>query len=184
MEAKARAALAILERQPVQVLTSVADAIAAAEEPDDLDSALWGPAPTPAEVGVAAAKSATALARERAEVCSESLSRIEAARALGVSSQAVSQMLTAERLVGLRQGREWRFPTWQFSSRSDRDAGRGMLPGLAELVEAFPAGPVALSRWVVTPSSDLDGASPRELLSRGGVEAVVSLARSLTAAGW
>ena len=184
MEPKARAALASLERQPADVLAILAEAIEAAEEPDELDPELWGPPPTPAEAGLAAAKSAKALAQARAEVCARSLSRTQVAQALGVSAQAVSQRLEAKRLVAVRQGRELRFPAWQLPEEDDKEGSGGVLPGLPELIQVFPAGPVALSRWAVCPSPDLDGRSPRDLLARGDVEPVIALASALTAAGW
>lgn len=93
-----------------------------------------------------------------------------------MSQRAVLRRLKSGALVGLREGRGWRLPAWQF--RTDV----GVLPGLGELQQVFPGGVVTLSSWVHTPSVDLDGATPVAQLAAGQVKRVVQLARSLGAA--
>ena len=111
----------------------------------------------------------------RLRLAEGSLTRDAAARLLGVSPQAVSDMLDRGDLIGLKQGREWRLPEWQF----DADAPRGVLPGFREVVAAFPASVVALSRWMERENPDLGGSSPRAALQKGNTADVLRLVRAL-----
>ncbi|RJK92510.1 DNA-binding protein [Vallicoccus soli] len=109
-----------------------------------------------------------------------SLTRSDAAALLGTSEQAVTDLLEARRLLGLKQGRRWLIPAWQLNAETER----GVLPGLDRVAAHFPGGLVALSSWATTASPDLDGHTPAQALARGAVDRVVSVARSLSAAGW
>lgn len=144
---------------------------------DTLDEA-WGPAPSEREL--AEAQRIAELARESAltSALAGALTRERAAERIGVTPQAVSERLKAGKLIGLRRGREWRFPAWQF-------ADEGTLPLLDALIDAWPGTSLALSTWAVTPSVDLDGRTPAQaLMRRGGPERVLELARALGAAAW
>ncbi len=147
---------------------------------DALDPALWGQPPSRA----ASITGAVANIRKQFEVRRAleraSVGRDEAAELLGTSEQSITNALESHRLLGFRQGRRWLLPVWQF----DVETERGMLPGLGELAAVFPGGLFALSAWVQQPNPDLANQAPRQLLSRGKVEPVVSLAKTLTAAGW
>jgi hypothetical protein len=142
-----------------------------------LDPAGWGGAPDAHEVRAAAAANAVRLARERAGVAADALSREDVAELLGVSSQAVSNRIRQDRLVALRAGRRWLLPAWQF----DPESVDPMLPGIADLLGAWPGSPVALSRWATTPSRDLDGRTPAAALGDGQVREVVAAARAIGA---
>ena len=135
----------------------------------------WGPEPRPEAVAEATEWNAEVGLARRRELIAQSIGRDEAARLLGVSPQAVSDAIKRGRLIGLKEGREWRLPLWQFSP----DAPPGILPGLRELVAPFPAGIVALSRWAQTGSPDLAGLCPAAALARGRVAEVLALARTL-----
>jgi hypothetical protein len=135
----------------------------------------WGPEPSPEAVAEAVEWNASVGLARRRELIERSIGRDEAARVLGVTPQAVSDAIKRGRLIGLKEGREWRLPRWQFSA----DQPRGVLHGLRELIEVFPAGIVALSRWAQTDSPDLAGLSPVVALQRGRVAEVVQLARAL-----
>jgi hypothetical protein len=144
---------------------------------DPLEDA-WGPAPSDTELehaqraGEHATRAALTAALEGA------LSRETAAERIGVTPQAISERLKAGKLVGLRRGREWRFPAWQF-------AEDGTLPALGELIDVYPGTPLALSTWAVTPSVDLNGHTPAQALARrGGPERVLELAHVLSALAW
>jgi hypothetical protein len=108
------------------------------------------------------------VAERRRHLIARSLARHEAAGRLGVSAQAVSGMLDRGALVGLKEGREWRIPAWQF----DGESPTGVLPGLRDLASRFPGSVVSLSRWIERENPDLDGMTPRAALQRGNVEAV------------
>jgi excisionase family DNA binding protein len=80
--------------------------------------------------------------------------RLQAAELLGISPQRVTDKLESRRLVGIKVGREWRLPRWQF----DPDNTSGALPDLDVLQAAFPGGPVSLSRWIMRPHPEFTGA--------------------------
>lgn len=141
---------------------------------DTLDRA-FGPEPTKEAFAEAVAWNVSTGMERRRNLIEHSLSRDAAARRLGVSPQAVSDMLDRNDLIGLKQGREWRLPEWQF----DADSARGLLPGLREVVEAFPASVVALSRWIERENPDLQGSSPRAALQNGDAADVLRLVRAL-----
>ncbi|GAB7006855.1 hypothetical protein JCM18899A_43280 [Nocardioides sp. AN3] len=145
-----------------------------------LDTALWGREPSTTERRSASLANLRLEFEARRSVLEESLTRAEVAELLEVSEQAILDRLESGALVGLKKGREWRLPTWQF----DPDAERGFVPGLAELRAVFPGGVVTLSKWVTTPSVDLDDATPAGELAAGHVDQVVLAAKSLTAAAW
>jgi excisionase family DNA binding protein len=147
---------------------------------EDLDPALWGRRPSESEAALAAVTNLRKQFDRRRELENASLSRAEAADLLGTSEQAVTDYLESGRLLGLRRGRRWLIPAWQFHA----DTERGVLPGLSQLGRVFPGGVVAMSLWVTRPSADLGDRTPRDVLARGDVEPVVRVARSLTSAGW
>jgi hypothetical protein len=144
------------------------------------DAPPWGPPPTQDQLADAVLTNTRKSFAARRDVEGDSLSRSAVAAALGTSATAVTDRLEARKLVGLKRGREWLIPSWQLHA----DSKDGVLPGLAELIAAFPGGPVSLSAWVKKPAVDLDGLTPFEALGKGHVDAVVRLARQLSAAGW
>lgn len=169
------------------VLTTVSESaregfiIAVAGDPEDgLDTALWGPAPSPAERKEAALANLRRQYDIRRRVIEASLTRTETAELLDISEQAVLDRLEAGDLIGLKKGREWRLPAWQFNP----DAERGFVPGLARLREVFPGGAVSLTEWAVAPNVELDGSTPADELAAGHVEDVVRVAHTGTAAAW
>lgn len=179
--AQERAAAAVVrllsEASPPEV-----DAVAAAARPvaEELDDTLWGAQPPGLEVLAGAVANLRRQFAVRHRLEEQSLSRADAAELLRVSQQAVTDALESHRLLGFKRGRSWCIPAWQFSA----DTQNGVLPGLTELADVFPGGVIALSSWVVSAPPDLNGLSPRDLLEKGEVEAVVGLAGTLTAAGW
>lgn len=145
-----------------------------------LNPDLWGPEPTIEARRAAALRNLEAQYTARRKVIEESLTRPQAAGILGVSEQAVLDRLDAGDLIGLRQGREWRFPVWQFVA----DTERGFLPGLAELKRLFADGVVSLSEWVTSENVDLGDATPAQKLATGNVDDVHAVARAVTSAAW
>jgi hypothetical protein len=135
----------------------------------------WGPEPRPEAIAEAAEWNAEVGLGRRRELIAQSIGRDEAARLLGVTPQAVSDAIKRGAVIGLKEGREWKLPRWQFSP----DAPRGVVPGLRELVAHFPAGIAALSRWAQSENADLAGLTPVAALQRGRVAEVLALARVL-----
>lgn len=147
---------------------------------DDLDARFWGPAPDTAAVTRAVFDDLTDQFAQRRAVAAEGVSREEAAQLLGVTPQSITARLTSGKLVGIKVGREWRLPAWQF----DPDNPSGALPGLDVLQDVFPGGPVSLTRWVLAARPEFSGRSARDALARGDGAAVIEFARTLAATGW
>ena len=113
-----------------------------------------------------------------------SLSVSQAARLLGVNSSRVRQRLLSDppTLYGIKQGKSWCVPRFQFS-------GRKAIPGLATVVAALPPDlpPVTAYRWLTERHPDLyldseenQGVSPLNWLRMGRAPKVVAdLARDL-----
>ena len=89
---------------------------------------------------------------EYARLLTDSYSVEEAAAVLGVNGSRVRQRLTARprTLFGLKIGKSWRIPKFQFH-------GRRLIPGLEAVLPRLPASlhPVAVYRWLTSPSPDL-----------------------------
>ena len=175
-------------RSAVKALVNEADeselarleAAATAESPDDLDEHFWGPAPDSVTAVKAVFADLSDQFAQRRQLAANGISRDDAAELLGITAQSVTAKLASRKLVGIKVGREWRLPTWQF----DPDVPTGVLPDLDALQAAFPGGPVSLSRWVLTTQPEFDGRSAREEMILHGTTPVVELARVLTATGW
>lgn len=164
---------AAAERQAAYSRTPPRAAVAAERGGDP-----WGKPPSEAEVAAAAGRAERERAAALAADVEDSLTREQAAERLGITPQSVSERRKTGRLVGLRRGREWRFPRWQFS---DDDA----LPGLRELAAAYPGSTLSLSVWAKRPHVDLDGRTPsEELARRGGPGRVLALVEAISAAAW
>ncbi|MGK2316261.1 helix-turn-helix domain-containing protein [Gordonia rhizosphera] len=149
-------------------------------ENDDLDAALWGPGPTPTQRKEAALENLRRQFTARHAVVGHSLTRAEAAELLEVSEQAVLDRIKSGDLLGLKKGREWRLPLWQFNA----GCAHGFVPGLARLRDEFPGGLVSLTEWVTAPNVDLDGATPAQALAGDRVDEVIAVAAIATSAAW
>ena len=99
---------------------------------------------------------------------------------LGIAAQSVTSKLESGKLIGIKVGREWRLPRWQFNP----DNTSGALPDLDTLQAAFPGGPVSLSNWITRAHPEFDGRTPRDEIVIHGSAPVIKVARALTAAGW
>jgi hypothetical protein len=165
---------------PAELIGAFDDALAraATAEEQALDEKLWGPAPTADELARARRVAQRAQRDALAGVLEETLSRQEAAATLGISPQAVSKRHAAGSLVALSRGRELHFPGWQFSDGA-------AVPGLTDVITAYPGSPLALSTWANTPNPDLDRATPAQMLTRrGGVERVLEAIESISPTAW
>jgi hypothetical protein len=156
------------------------EAAATAESSDDLDERFWGPAPDSAASVKAVVADLSRQFSQRRRLAEDSISREDAAELLGIAAQSVTSKLMSGKLIGIKVGREWRLPRWQF----DPDNTSGVLPDLDVLQTVFPGGPVSLSSWVARAQPDFDGRTPREEMVIHGSAPVIKVARALTAAGW
>jgi hypothetical protein len=150
------------------------------DQPEELDEDLFGPAPSTVEVRAAELSQLRRRFADRRRIAETALTREEAAELLGVTAQAITDYLAKGQLVGIKNGRAWVLPSWEF----DPDVERGIVPGIARLRQAFPGGVVSLTRWVTRPSIDLGERTPRDALAAGDVDKVIDVASTLTAAGW
>lgn len=156
------------------------EAAATAESPDDLDERFWVPGPDSVTAARAVFADLSDQFAQRQQLAANGISRDEAAELLGIAAQSVTAKLAARKLVGIKVGREWRLPTWQF----DPDNSTGVLPDLDTLQAVFPEGPVSLSRWMLRAQPEFDGGNAREEMILHGSASVIDLARVLTAAAW
>lgn len=121
-------------------------------------------------------------AAKYAAMLASSLTITEAAALLGVSKSRIRQRIGERSLYGVRAGRQWRLPRFQF-------AGDEEVPGIAEVVRRMPVDvhPVSAENFFTLPNPDLyldeeeeQPVSPREwLLSGGSPETVAPLAEEL-----
>ncbi|TDK88370.1 DNA-binding protein [Mycobacterium paragordonae] len=147
---------------------------------DDLDESFWGPAPDSVTASKAVFADLTDQFAQRRRLAADSISRDEAAELLDVAAQSVTAKLATRKLVGMKIGREWRLPVWQF----EPEAPSGVLPDLDQLQAAFPGGLISLSRWMLCGHAEFDGRTPRDEMLLHGSAPVIAVARALTAAGW
>ena len=170
-------AAAVLEGSDgVSIANAVEDALGRATAADALEESLWGRRPTDAQVAHARRIGHAAEIEALEDALTDALSRDAAAVRLGISPQAVSKRLAAGALVALSRGRTRWFPAWQFHED-------GVLPGLADMIAAYPGTALALTVWATSPSADLDGLTPAQAMTRrGGLGRVVAAAQALAAA--
>jgi hypothetical protein len=182
LTARELAARLLCSPYPVALIGALEDALtqaAAAEEDDELDDTLWGPAPTDEQVADARRDAQRSLSEALHAALADSLSRDEAAQRLGITPQAVSKRLATGGLVALSRGREKRLPAWQFYE----DA---VLPGLPDVIGAYPGGALSLSAWATAPNPDLGDIAPAQALARrgGGVARVLAALEAIGPQAW
>lgn len=175
-----RASVAAVVRAATDAESDRLESAATADRDDGLDEKFWGPAPDSVTASHAVFTDLKEQFAQRHTLAAESISRDEAAELLAVTPQSITAKLSAGKLVGLKVGREWRLPRWQF----DPDDPAGVLPDLDTLQAVFPGGVVSLSRWMTGSQPGLDGRSPRVEMALNGSASVIALAQGLTAAGW
>jgi hypothetical protein len=175
-----RKAVAAVVNEADQSEVARLEAAAAAESLDDLDERFWGAAPDSVTVVTAVLADLSDQFAQRQQLADDGITRDATAELLGITAQSVTAKLAARKLVGIKLGREWRLPTWQF----DPDVATGVLPDLDTLQAVFPGGPVTLSQWMLKAQPEFDGRSAREEMIVHGSTPVIELAQVLTATAW
>jgi hypothetical protein len=175
-----RDAVAAVVNEADQSEVARLEAAAAAESPDDLDELFWGAAPDSVTAVAAVLADLSDQFAQRKQLAADGISRDATAELLSITAQSVTAKLAARKLVGIKLGREWRLPTWQF----DPDVPTGVLPDLDTLQAVFPGGPVSLSQWMLRAQPEFDGRSAREEMIVHGSTPVIELAQVLTATAW
>lgn len=168
------------EMQAVQsVQRAVGTFLAASPSSDDateVDVDEWGPVIPDEKVATLEQANLKLQVEHRRQELSASMSRTQAADLLGVSPQTVSEWVAQHKLVGIKDGREWRFPAWQFTP----DNAEPALPDLDRLVATFPGGEVSLSRWMNRPNDNFAGRTPAQEMARDS-DHVIAIVETLTA---
>jgi excisionase family DNA binding protein len=103
-----------------------------------------------------------------------SYSTQEAATRLGVTPQAVRKKAESKKLLGIKMGRDYRFPDWQFSSKT----ASGIIGRLEKVLAKNILDPLELGSWFVRKSDALEGMTPFEALDAGNVDDVVAAAEA------
>jgi len=178
-KARLRAELEALVNEADDSELARLEAAATAAPGDGLDERFWGPAPDSVTAAEAVVADLADQFAQRRDLAANSIGRAAAAELLSISPQSVTDKLESRKLIGIKVGREWRLPRWQF----DPDNVTGALPDLDVVQAAFPGGLVSLSRWIMRPNPEFDGRTPREELVAHGSASVIKVARALTAAG-
>ena len=118
-------------------------------------------------------------ATEFAVIITDSLSVPQVADLLEVDQSRIRQRLTERTLYGIKIGRAWRIPRFQFKDHRQ-------IRGLDQVLPQLPSTlhPVALRRWLSSASSDLElddeSVSPLEWLeATGDAATVVAIAHDL-----
>jgi excisionase family DNA binding protein len=109
---------------------------------------------------------------QRKTLLKDSLSVAEAATLIGRSRQSIERLRREGRLLALRVGNQWRYPSWQF----EPDSPGGVLPGMESVLRNLHLSPGGAAFWLLKPSERLEGLPPIELLRRNRSEAVIQLA--------
>lgn len=107
------------------------------------------------------------------------LSTEEAAKRLDVTQGRIRQRLNERQLYGIKVGKDWRLPLFQFTEH-------GLVPNIERVLPFVSRGlaPTALVRWLTRPDPDLEiegrAVSPLEWLLEGSdPEAVAELVEDL-----
>jgi len=108
----------------------------------------------------------------RERFTTESLSRHEAARALDLTDQQISNLVKDGHLLALEVRRNLRIPRFQFDPRQKK----GYLPGLQLVSNAYGGPPLAVLEWLTTRHPALDGKTPATALADGQLKRVLALA--------
>jgi len=141
-----------------------------------------GPEPTEAQRAGALRSSRCESEASLPRVRAASVTVKEAARLTGVTVEAVEATTAAGQLLTVAAAAGQRLvPTWQLATA---DLHGPALAGVADLVRDFPGNAVGVTLWACRPSADLAGRTSAQALTDGRADAVIEIARALTAAGW
>lgn len=147
--------------------------VATSAEPTDLPG-------LPARPSAAGLSSALARNEERRwaarrALYDTALSYPQAADRLGVSTNQVSNLVSAGELLAVDGPHGKRLPAWQLNA----DTPRGRLDGIAQVAARYPGGVVGLSAWMTSVHPSLGGRTPAGALADGDLDEVVAAARVL-----
>jgi hypothetical protein len=112
----------------------------------------------------------------RKTLLADTISTDEARVALGLTRQGVAERVKRKELFAIRQGRNFRFPLWQFKD----EHASGVIPGLSKALRAAKhLADIEIASWFVRPQPIFEGASPVSVLRDGDIERVVRALRAV-----
>ncbi len=113
----------------------------------------------------------------RSALLSDTLSTDEVREALRLGTrQAIAARVRRNELLAIRQGRELRFPKWQFEDSQPS----GVLPGLSDVLRAAAhLSDLEIASWLSREQQIFDGKAPIDVLRAGGADRVVSAVRGI-----
>ncbi|MDB5059062.1 MAG: hypothetical protein JWO59_2534 [Chloroflexi bacterium] len=114
--------------------------------------------------------------QHRRKLLKDALTTKQVADMFGASRQMPLDRLKAGNLVAVRDGGDWRFPSWQF----DPEGPDGVIDGLPTIIAALPASPMLRVGWLSTPHPAL-GMAPIDALRIGRLNQVLSEAQAVGA---
>lgn len=104
----------------------------------------------------------------------QGLSTPAAAERLALTPEGVRKRASRKELFALKLGRDYRFPAWQFASRSPD----GILAGLREILHVCVLDPLELAAWFERKTQALDDRTPIQALEEGDIADVVAAAEA------
>lgn len=126
-----------------------------------------------------AARVAARRSESAAALMAQSVTLADAARRTGSSQRYLQRLVRQGDALAFEAEGLLRLPVWQLQ-------GNGVspvVPGLRDLLNAFPGGLAALHRWALQPHVDLHGRTPAQGLQREKTATVIALASAIAAAG-
>lgn len=120
-------------------------------------------------------KSEQEITKTRTKLLMESISVDEASELVRRSRQNLERLLKNHKALALRVGKQWRYPKWQF----DIDQPGGIVPGIAGVLQKLHLSPFGVALWLTMACSHLQGQRPIDLLRKGRVEDVLTVAEAL-----
>jgi hypothetical protein len=126
----------------------------------------------PGEAPAMVARAEAQATQARRAILRECLSAAAAARLTRRSRQSLERFRRAGRVVALREGNQWLYPSWQFTP----DATGGIVDGLEGVLKELRLSPVGAAHWL-TSQHDRLKTSPIRLLRSGRSREVLGAAR-------
>ena len=111
------------------------------------------------------------------ELLQDSITSTEVVELIRCANRStVKNRREAGKLIGLKNGRGYSYPTWQF----DPEGSEGVVEGLPEVIGAMDeVSDFAKLNWLSSPHAVFDGQTPIQKLKQGEVKAVVIEARAV-----
>jgi len=121
------------------------------------------------------ADNAVKTASLRARILAEALSSDQVRTYIDRSRPTINKMAKEGTLLAIADGRNLRFPKWQFSAATED----GLLPGLHSVLAVMDASAFRKAAWFITNNPALEDQTPVDVLRGGDIGRVIEEAKSL-----